>query len=252
MPITEGTTNPISPVHTPPIAAAAHKGKRRKNRSTRAIHSHQDPGQHPAADPQDDEQNQRQRVPKLRHPSRQAEDRLEPGDRAHDRVADDRSNHPRHQRFHFEVFGVEDLRRDERPGQRRLENCGDARAQSRGQRHVALAGGELEQRPRCSQPVAAPIWAMGPSRPEVRPPPIVSAEVISLKMAVGNRIFCAPVEGPDGRIGAYARRFGRKPPGQKAAQQARSRRSPSAAARAAPCGKCNTPEPPSPPGNGGV
>ena len=38
-------------------------------------------------------------------------------------------------------------------------------------------------------PVAAPIWAIGPSRPDVNPPPMVSAEVISLKMAVGNPIF---------------------------------------------------------------
>jgi len=33
-------------------------------------------------------------------------------------------------------------------------------------------------------PVEAPIWAIGPSRPDVRPPPMVMAEVISLKIDV--------------------------------------------------------------------
>ena len=132
------TANPTNPVHTPPMAAAAQRGNgertsppgRKRPPCTRANIPHPTPSTA--------KRISAERVPELRHAFGQAKDRLEPRDCAYDRVADHRSNYSRHQRFHLKVLRVEDFRRDEGPGQRRLEDGGDARAEPRGQRHVAF------------------------------------------------------------------------------------------------------------------
>ena len=81
---------------------------------------------------------------KIQYLRRRAEDGLKARERTHDGIAHHRSDQARNQRLNLEILRVENLRADNRSGERCFEDCGDARSQSRGQRDVAFPRGELQ------------------------------------------------------------------------------------------------------------
>jgi hypothetical protein len=67
------------------------------------------------------------------------------GPEAEDRIADHRGDEARDDRFQLEVADVQDLRREDRATQRRLEYRADARPHSDRDRDAAIARGKAEE-----------------------------------------------------------------------------------------------------------
>ena len=154
----------------------------------------------------------------LHHFGRRIENRLKPRDRTHDGVADHRRDQTGHQRLDLEILRVKNFRADDGARQRRFENGGDAGSQSGGQGDVAFPRREFEG--------LGDAGAGG--GPDLRDRPFATGSQTAADGDGGGDQFedgrsesdlFIGMKGPDGRVGADARRFRGQFPDQQTADQ---------------------------------